>query len=118
MRHDDDVFFFKQRTAYEMLRSLVGSEMCIGDRIWPLHLERSDWASIPVDRIPFKFLAKSMGFESGKGRAHETPEHLVCRLLLEKKKKNTHHLLLRLLLPTITYYISYAFFFLTPTRLY
>src|SRR5678816_4812844 len=22
-------------------------------------------------------------------RAHETPEHLVCRLLLEKKKKNT-----------------------------
>src|SRR5674536_290696 len=25
-------------------------------------------------------------------RAHETPEHLVCRLLLEKKKKNTHNL--------------------------
>mgnify|MGYP002682687200 CR=1 FL=1 len=26
-------------------------------------------------------------------RAHETPEHLVCRLLLEKKKKNnlSHH---------------------------
>eukprot|EP00658_Telonema_sp_P-2_P009830 TRINITY_DN13661_c0_g2_i1.p1 TRINITY_DN13661_c0_g2~~TRINITY_DN13661_c0_g2_i1.p1 ORF type:complete len:432 (-),score=70.80 TRINITY_DN13661_c0_g2_i1:73-1368(-) len=24
-------------------------------------------------------------------RAHETPEHLVCRLLLEKKKKNTYH---------------------------
>ncbi len=22
-------FFFKQKTAYEMLRSLVGSEMCI-----------------------------------------------------------------------------------------
>ena len=22
-------------------------------------------------------------------RAHETPEHLVCRLLLEKKKKNS-----------------------------
>src|SRR5678816_4831713 len=42
-------FFFKQKTAYEMLRSLVGSEMCIrdshitvdnnilrgGGRIWP-----------------------------------------------------------------------------------
>eukprot|EP00658_Telonema_sp_P-2_P080280 TRINITY_DN7958_c0_g1_i4.p2 TRINITY_DN7958_c0_g1~~TRINITY_DN7958_c0_g1_i4.p2 ORF type:complete len:171 (-),score=64.17 TRINITY_DN7958_c0_g1_i4:371-883(-) len=27
-------FFFKQKTAYEMLRSLVGSEMCIRDRIW------------------------------------------------------------------------------------
>ena len=24
--------FFKQKTAYEMLRSLVGSEMCIRDR--------------------------------------------------------------------------------------
>ena len=27
------VFFFKQKTAYEMLRSLVGSEMCIRDRL-------------------------------------------------------------------------------------
>eukprot|EP00658_Telonema_sp_P-2_P006266 TRINITY_DN12398_c0_g1_i6.p1 TRINITY_DN12398_c0_g1~~TRINITY_DN12398_c0_g1_i6.p1 ORF type:complete len:145 (-),score=38.46 TRINITY_DN12398_c0_g1_i6:74-508(-) len=27
-------FFFKQKTAYEMLRSLVGSEMCIRDRHW------------------------------------------------------------------------------------
>ena len=26
------VFFFKQKTAYEMLRGLVGSEMCIRDR--------------------------------------------------------------------------------------
>src|SRR5678815_1642172 len=25
-------------------------------------------------------------------RAHETPEHLVCRLLLEKKKKTTNTL--------------------------
>eukprot|EP00658_Telonema_sp_P-2_P064663 TRINITY_DN5380_c0_g1_i6.p1 TRINITY_DN5380_c0_g1~~TRINITY_DN5380_c0_g1_i6.p1 ORF type:complete len:316 (-),score=80.41 TRINITY_DN5380_c0_g1_i6:168-1115(-) len=29
-------FFFKQKTAYEMLRSLVGSEMCIRDRWGPL----------------------------------------------------------------------------------
>ena len=28
------IFFFKQKTAYEMLRSLVGSEMCIRDRSW------------------------------------------------------------------------------------
>ena len=27
----DCVFFFKQKTAYELLRSLVGSEMCIRD---------------------------------------------------------------------------------------
>ena len=29
--------FVKQKTAYEMLRSLVGSEMCIRDRIWVAH---------------------------------------------------------------------------------
>ena len=28
-------FFFKQKTAYEMLRSLVGSEMCIRDSPLP-----------------------------------------------------------------------------------
>src|SRR5678815_731318 len=43
-------FFFKQKTAYEMLRSLVGSEMCIRDRVnerinestlrWFVHVER------------------------------------------------------------------------------
>eukprot|EP00658_Telonema_sp_P-2_P053127 TRINITY_DN41555_c0_g1_i1.p1 TRINITY_DN41555_c0_g1~~TRINITY_DN41555_c0_g1_i1.p1 ORF type:complete len:114 (-),score=29.76 TRINITY_DN41555_c0_g1_i1:126-467(-) len=31
-REDRIFFFFKQKTAYEMLRSLVGSEMCIRDR--------------------------------------------------------------------------------------
>eukprot|EP00658_Telonema_sp_P-2_P007985 TRINITY_DN12983_c0_g1_i1.p1 TRINITY_DN12983_c0_g1~~TRINITY_DN12983_c0_g1_i1.p1 ORF type:complete len:136 (-),score=47.17 TRINITY_DN12983_c0_g1_i1:275-682(-) len=30
---DSVFFFFKQKTAYEMLRSLVGSEMCIRDRV-------------------------------------------------------------------------------------
>eukprot|EP00658_Telonema_sp_P-2_P038713 TRINITY_DN2771_c0_g1_i33.p1 TRINITY_DN2771_c0_g1~~TRINITY_DN2771_c0_g1_i33.p1 ORF type:complete len:297 (-),score=67.06 TRINITY_DN2771_c0_g1_i33:417-1307(-) len=34
-------FFFKQKTAYEMLRSLVGSEMCIRDRLGGgLHLQQ------------------------------------------------------------------------------
>ena len=28
-------FFCKEKTAYEMLRSLVGSEMCIRDSRWP-----------------------------------------------------------------------------------
>ena len=27
-------FFFKQKTAYEIMPSLVGSEMCIRDRLW------------------------------------------------------------------------------------
>ncbi len=26
------IFFVRRRTAYEMLRGLVGSEMCVGDR--------------------------------------------------------------------------------------
>ena len=34
------VFFFKQKTAYEMLRSLVGSEMCIRDRDYTLLMLR------------------------------------------------------------------------------
>ena len=29
----DFVFFFKQKTAYEILSGLVGSEMCIRDRL-------------------------------------------------------------------------------------
>eukprot|EP00658_Telonema_sp_P-2_P057829 TRINITY_DN46244_c0_g1_i1.p1 TRINITY_DN46244_c0_g1~~TRINITY_DN46244_c0_g1_i1.p1 ORF type:complete len:118 (+),score=43.55 TRINITY_DN46244_c0_g1_i1:56-409(+) len=33
-------FFFKQKTAYEMLRSLVGSEMCIRDRLQDAVKER------------------------------------------------------------------------------
>ena len=32
------IFFFKQKTAYEVLRSLVGSEMCIRDRVWNVFL--------------------------------------------------------------------------------
>ena len=42
------LFFFKQKTAYEMLRSLVGSEMCIRDSA------RSDDAAQrgPLDSSP------------------------------------------------------------------
>ena len=38
-------FFFKQKTAYEMLRSLVGSEMCIRDSLYsvqPAHRRCDD----------------------------------------------------------------------------
>ena len=37
-------FFFKQKTAYEMLRSLVGSEMCIRDRLC-VNVAGPGWAS-------------------------------------------------------------------------
>src|SRR5678816_163120 len=39
IRLDVFFFFFKQKTAYEMLRSLVGSEMCIRDRLWSVYPE-------------------------------------------------------------------------------
>ena len=34
-------FFFKQKSAYEMLRSLVGSEMCIRDRRGAAPIQRA-----------------------------------------------------------------------------
>ena len=46
---------------------------------WPVHLERPDWVSSPADRIPFKIFANSIGFESGKGRAHESIPVSVSR---------------------------------------
>eukprot|EP00658_Telonema_sp_P-2_P056619 TRINITY_DN45081_c0_g1_i1.p1 TRINITY_DN45081_c0_g1~~TRINITY_DN45081_c0_g1_i1.p1 ORF type:complete len:102 (+),score=15.21 TRINITY_DN45081_c0_g1_i1:337-642(+) len=38
-------------------------------------------------------------------RAHETPEHLVCRLLLEKKKKNKNVTMSILSGPSLEYLI-------------
>ena len=48
------VFFFKQKTAYEMLRSLVGSEMCIRDRL------RHIWINIQV--YPYLICITGAGF--------------------------------------------------------
>src|SRR5674536_225013 len=126
-------FFFKQKTAYEMLRSLVGSEMCIRDSVWSdpgdlvqsqsgrlvdrvaqgcpqrrpapaAEQDRRDVTDHAVDRAKTQKragqrgaafeqdAAQAAGVELGEPvsythlRAHETPEHLVCRLLLEKKK--------------------------------
>ena len=48
-------FFFKQKTAYEMLRSLVGSEMCIRDSSTSVYAQTiSDNVVInEVDTNPF-----------------------------------------------------------------
>eukprot|EP00831_Metopus_contortus_P026114 TRINITY_DN22300_c0_g1_i1.p2 TRINITY_DN22300_c0_g1~~TRINITY_DN22300_c0_g1_i1.p2 ORF type:complete len:265 (+),score=66.42 TRINITY_DN22300_c0_g1_i1:47-841(+) len=42
-------FFFKQKTAYEMQRGLVGSEMCIRDRV----STQSTWGLKDRRRVPF-----------------------------------------------------------------
>src|SRR5678815_442554 len=41
-------FFFKQKTAYEMIRSLVGSEMCIRDSVYIV--DRRDGRTVERDR--------------------------------------------------------------------
>src|SRR5450756_3000092 len=109
-------FFFKQKTAYEIMPSLVGSEMCIRDSLYisqmisdgrnhrmpprcakPAHwrVSASDSGTGAAPGVP--------GGPTGGGvgglksdislpvsythlRAHETRHDLVCRLLLEKKK--------------------------------
>src|SRR5674536_395931 len=101
-----DFFFFKQKTAYEMLRSLVGSEMCIRDSLKaaragiPLIISKAAPISTGVEAalktgVTLICFANERQFAAYSHeavsythlRAHETPEHLVCRLLLEKKKK-------------------------------
>eukprot|EP00831_Metopus_contortus_P001247 TRINITY_DN10455_c0_g1_i9.p1 TRINITY_DN10455_c0_g1~~TRINITY_DN10455_c0_g1_i9.p1 ORF type:complete len:142 (-),score=39.15 TRINITY_DN10455_c0_g1_i9:37-462(-) len=102
-------FFFKQKTAYEMQRGLVGSEMCIRDRVkigrpWTLELQTQEVDISSVDtQIPRNWMPQRVkapytvstklteAFSESVSythlRAHETSLHLVCRLLLEKKKK-------------------------------
>eukprot|EP00658_Telonema_sp_P-2_P051107 TRINITY_DN39131_c0_g1_i4.p1 TRINITY_DN39131_c0_g1~~TRINITY_DN39131_c0_g1_i4.p1 ORF type:complete len:137 (+),score=34.55 TRINITY_DN39131_c0_g1_i4:21-431(+) len=79
-------FFFKQKTAYEMLRSLVGSEMCIRDRqtqmcLYPLRVGKgpgelidpaTDLAHFLALRGPYGFIGTSWvgcapdnGYEGG-----------------------------------------------------
>ena len=48
---DIPVFFFKQKTAYEMLRSLVGSEMCIRDSLNGRPTSRSNVAHFMTELI-------------------------------------------------------------------
>eukprot|EP00658_Telonema_sp_P-2_P005310 TRINITY_DN11991_c0_g1_i4.p2 TRINITY_DN11991_c0_g1~~TRINITY_DN11991_c0_g1_i4.p2 ORF type:complete len:137 (+),score=48.85 TRINITY_DN11991_c0_g1_i4:76-486(+) len=59
-------FFFKQKTAYEMLRSLVGSEMCIRDRA----------RSLPLPGIMDEALAEE--YDGSLPRDKETPLLLYC----------------------------------------
>eukprot|EP00658_Telonema_sp_P-2_P004720 TRINITY_DN11754_c0_g1_i2.p1 TRINITY_DN11754_c0_g1~~TRINITY_DN11754_c0_g1_i2.p1 ORF type:complete len:202 (-),score=76.34 TRINITY_DN11754_c0_g1_i2:71-676(-) len=51
-------FFFKQKTAYEMLRSLVGSEMCIRDSSYGSPMDNS---SFGLDGRPMSPLSVSGG---------------------------------------------------------
>eukprot|EP00658_Telonema_sp_P-2_P030793 TRINITY_DN23189_c0_g2_i1.p1 TRINITY_DN23189_c0_g2~~TRINITY_DN23189_c0_g2_i1.p1 ORF type:complete len:127 (-),score=28.82 TRINITY_DN23189_c0_g2_i1:114-494(-) len=65
-------FFFKQKTAYDMLRSLVGSEMCIRDSEYPicLNIRPTESAAVLGD-APFRRF-----FEYNRKATWRTPMHL------------------------------------------
>ena len=55
------VFFFKQKTAYEMLRSLVGSEMCIRDSVGELGGNKSGGNSVDGDGAAGYLAGQALG---------------------------------------------------------
>eukprot|EP00658_Telonema_sp_P-2_P046468 TRINITY_DN34658_c0_g1_i1.p2 TRINITY_DN34658_c0_g1~~TRINITY_DN34658_c0_g1_i1.p2 ORF type:complete len:124 (+),score=43.95 TRINITY_DN34658_c0_g1_i1:55-426(+) len=58
-------FFFKQKTAYEMLRSLVGSEMCIRDRIMGQPLDFAPGTNTQYSNTGFLILGMVVEAVSG-----------------------------------------------------
>ena len=59
-------FFFKQKTAYEMLRSLVGSEMCIRDSLdtWDISPGALDNASGAVSVLEIARILKALDLKT------------------------------------------------------
>ena len=65
--------FFKQKTAYEMLRSLVGSEMCIRDRLKRVYDKFGQEQQIPDQGILIsKRVADKLGLQVGDEVKAET----------------------------------------------
>eukprot|EP00658_Telonema_sp_P-2_P012309 TRINITY_DN14694_c0_g1_i1.p1 TRINITY_DN14694_c0_g1~~TRINITY_DN14694_c0_g1_i1.p1 ORF type:complete len:234 (+),score=55.01 TRINITY_DN14694_c0_g1_i1:57-758(+) len=63
-------FFFKQKTAYEMLRSLVGSEMCIRDRNILYGLDPSEFSHLDV--VAAARMANAHNFILGFSKGYDT----------------------------------------------
>src|SRR5659263_778017 len=57
-------FFFKQKTAYEIMPSLVGSEMCIRDR-HEIDFKYGDALRTADNVITFKFVTKTIAQKHG-----------------------------------------------------
>ena len=89
-------FFFKQKTAYEMLRSLVGSEMCIRDSAYDRGLNNGDQRHVRIgdhhdrtEEVLCELLGYCLLYTS------DAADDLLCvdlggRRIIKKKKKNTH----------------------------
>ena len=58
-----NIFFFKQKTAYEILRCLVGSEMCIRDRF---EINVVSWKSAIYEWNAYKQLHLQHFFETSR----------------------------------------------------
>src|SRR5450756_3102595 len=86
-------FFFKQKTAYEIMPSLVGSEMCIRDSMVMMGLEF-------VGDIPFHDVYIHSVIQAADGRrmscllyTSDAADDLLCvdlggRRIIKKKKNN------------------------------
>src|SRR3546814_1892493 len=104
------VFFFKQKTAYEMRISDWSSDVCSSDLIssvsatfWSIRRrETPSWASwrssatpgaggMPVTAASWRACIAAIRDRKSTRLNSSTNAHLVCRLLLEKKKKQTKH---------------------------
>ena len=84
-----EFFLFNQKTAYEMLRSLVGSEMCIRDRAIPLGTDTNTFIADgalgiagPVDQRAGN-MVDAGGWIDGRDQASRDRVALVntCRIL-------------------------------------
>eukprot|EP00831_Metopus_contortus_P042340 TRINITY_DN33505_c0_g1_i1.p1 TRINITY_DN33505_c0_g1~~TRINITY_DN33505_c0_g1_i1.p1 ORF type:complete len:148 (-),score=54.08 TRINITY_DN33505_c0_g1_i1:50-493(-) len=84
-------FFFKQKTAYEMQRGLVGSEMCIRDSINAEYMGSINSATSPKkDELPYDHFALSLSnirldcyrsllaFEEYENTRSSKKEDLLC----------------------------------------
>eukprot|EP00658_Telonema_sp_P-2_P075471 TRINITY_DN65021_c0_g1_i1.p1 TRINITY_DN65021_c0_g1~~TRINITY_DN65021_c0_g1_i1.p1 ORF type:complete len:142 (-),score=14.62 TRINITY_DN65021_c0_g1_i1:73-498(-) len=79
LRHIAATFFNQNNTHFKVLNCLHFSYLCSP---WyaACRWGRRDRLILHLTPVSYTHL-----------RAHETPEHLVCRLLLEKKKKTNDH---------------------------
>ena len=72
-------FFFKQKTAYEMLRSLVGSEMCIRDRGRSTHAGSNVKPQIRTSRV-LKSGRSGLAFWVGVGKSWRMRRNLSLKV--------------------------------------
>src|SRR5678810_671004 len=81
------IFFFKQKTAYEISACLVGSEMCIRDRLM-LEAKAANHAENGLRRAAW-FLARIEGLAAIGSRFAPVTNLLLGRTLARRARPNT-----------------------------